>query len=220
MITTDQFSRTGRRVIDLRQPARGVAAQSSHPWRVSYSDGTATVNSGLRTVVGGASSIEPTAPSVDATGPAWIVKQYCSTLGQWIEGVQSIAVDPVDDAVANEINFEDKFFKVFPDTLARQRRVLAYISSEGAITQYAFGTIYAVGNPDDESEPGGGADVPEDDADAADRCNQNDHPGDEDYGGGEGGGEDQDDDDHPGAGEDGDQDDDDHPGAQDCYTTR
>jgi hypothetical protein len=53
-------------------------------------------------------------------------------------------------------------------------------------------------------------------------CDQNDHPGDDEYDTGAGGGED---DEHPGDDDtqggygDGDQDDNDHPGSEDCYTT-
>ncbi len=73
----------------------------------------------------------------------------------------------------------------------------------------------------DPDEPGGGGEEnPGEDED----CDQNDHPGDEDYDTGTE--EDDEDDAHPGDditdggyGDD-DQDDNDHPGFDDCYTTR
>jgi hypothetical protein len=112
-------------------------------------------------------------------------------------------------------------YRLFPSNMKRQYRVLAHVSAEGAVTQYAYGTIYAVGDPEKvervEDTPENEVEEEEDEAE----CDQNDHPGDDEYDTGAGGGEDDDEDDeHPGDGDTGDEDDTDHPGAEDCYTTR
>jgi len=196
----------------------GLGGLSLHPWGVSVSGNNATVLAGLRSVVGGTQSTntETIVALTDAQLAAgvYLVKQFSGGLGEWVEDIQ-VVDDLPRDVVANaSIDFTAETWNLFPDTLDRQIRVIAFVSS-AAIYQYANGTIYAV-STNDSGYAGGGDDVPLESADEVDGiCDQNTHPGDPDY---------DTDPDHPGeegeGGEDGtDQDNTDHPAAEDCYTT-
>jgi hypothetical protein len=221
-----------QRVNHFIPEADGSGAISDLAWAVGLSGLTATVLPGLRVVIGGTSSVEPATVTLTLTqdnvdNGCWIVKQYSGSLGQWIESLQVYDAAPNDEGNANSIDFLTEFYEVFPDTLNRQRRPIAYISAGGAVSQYAFGTIYVIGRSDDSTQ-GDGDDVTETDADIADQveCDQNIHPGADAYATGTGTGTDGDGTNHPGDNDPvvgdgtGDSGDSDHPGAADCYTTR
>ena len=93
--------------------------------------------------------------------------------GQWI----AVDVAAADGSTGAHTHDATAAWNLFPDTIQRQRRVIAYIDTDG-ITQYAFGSIYAVGNGSEVAD-----DVTEDGADQSDaECDQNVDPQDQDDG--------------------------------------
>lgn len=242
----------GGTTAEPRQTVGGATGSArKFPWRVSVvvNDGVdpievnVTVDAGLRVAIGGDPSLdgpfELTLTEEQYDAGVWIIKQFSNTLNTWIEDVQVLPADEINaesphglsdegedhsievkptTAEKDEPHDHDTEFLIWPDTLKRQRRVIAFVSRQG-ILQYAVGSIYVVGKP---GEPVEEEDVPEDEADG--ECDQNDHPGDDEYGGDdpEGPDNDDDEDDHPGEDDETDPDEDDedaHPADEDCYTT-
>lgn len=233
-------NRAERRANTVREFPVSLAGQALadgwHVRRVVTVDGetetvTLLITPGLRVLIGGMSTVEPQAHSVvmseeHQTSGVWVIKQFSLPLNAWVEGVQVIPASELteDDWEDDYIEISEQGevdYNLWPDTLRRQRRVLARVNPDGTVEQFAHGSIYACSRGENL-----GDDVPEDEADDADaeadgRCDQNRHPGRVD----------QDDDDHPGltdpvdddehpGGGNRDETDDDHPAAGDCYTSR
>jgi hypothetical protein len=201
-----------------------------------------TVRPGLRSVIGGRQTVEPQTHTIElseeqAAAGVWVVKQFSTVVNGWVQGVQVIAMDdeylvPVKDTVRqDEIRGSeyidvigggeekkgellDVSYRLFPKNLQRQYRVIASVSAEGVVTQYAYGTIYAIGDPEKVDRI---VDAPEDEVDTSEEekeCDQNtypeeglddDDPFDDDFG------------DFPFLPDD--PDDDSHPSVPDCFTS-
>jgi hypothetical protein len=183
---------------------------------------------------------DPATPDVDAPSVSDVINPAIPAEGPGDE-IGYIRVTPEWD-----IDFEngsasitaDVDWRLWPNTLMRQVRILAYVSpitgsiespeSYGTVTQFAHGTIYAIDNTPGDAPPE--EDVPLEDVEQAeeDDCDQNDHPGSGDY--------DDSDPDLPhemeewggdwtepdpyGRTRGGTYDPDKHPGEDDCFTTR
>jgi len=84
MISTIQRTQTGRRVVDLRQQAKFVAAQEkAHPWKVTRTESGVSVAAGIRAVIGGAASVNPeTGVSLtesQLSAGVYLVKQFAGS---------------------------------------------------------------------------------------------------------------------------------------------